>query len=684
MLTVPREPLARFRLLALWFALLVALSNAVGIPIVDGISRQSVTAAVAAFGLAAWWAWAYRRERFPAAGWILETALVVAVAIGSPMPFQGLGLFYGGIQLRALYATRREMPVVIAAYAVARVVSVLIAPGSNYDEALLGSLIVQVLSLSVIAATMHVFVSAVRKQSLVEKALQRSDERYRLLASAARDVFYDLNLTSQQVEWGESMLSVFGYYPAEVGRDVAWWIERIHPDDRVGFEESVSAFLADPTRRLDTYRYRLVRGDGTWANVSGTALLRRDESGKPTNIIGAIRDVTVEVQLAEQLRQSQKMEAVGQLAGGVAHDFNNLLTVIGGHVYMLEHKLPPNEAVERHLKGISLTAERAAGLTKQLLAFSRRQLMKPSVLNANSVIDEVIQMLRPAISENIHIETSLDPLLSPVLADAGQLTQVLVNLALNARDAMAKGGTLAIETANTTLHDGSADALAPALPAGDYVRIVMRDTGDGMTPATLARAFEPFFTTKPPGTGTGLGLATAYGIIKQSSGDIRADSELGAGSTFTILLPAARRPVEVPKGVGAQIRSVPRPVGEQHVLLVEDDDGVRDFAREVLVDAGYTVHEARNGVDALDVAQHVLPTIDVVVTDIVMPRMGGREMVEHLRRRRPDLRVLYMTGYTDDARMLGELRAARAILLEKPFRADALARAVAGVASVKA
>jgi CheY-like chemotaxis protein len=304
--------------------------------------------------------------------------------------------------------------------------------------------------------------------------------------------------------------------------------------------------------------------------------------------------------------------------------------------------------------------------------------MKPSVVNINAVVDDAVQMIRPALAENIAFEMALDPLVSPALADPGQLTQVLLNLALNARDAMPHGGTLTIETGNITLRDGSGDALSSALPAGDYVRLVVRDTGIGMSPTTLARAFEPFFTTKPPGTGTGLGLATAYGIIKQSLGDIRAESTPGRGSSFTVLIPAARTAAEV---TAAQAELPAAPLGDgEHVLLVEDDDGVRDFAREVLKRAGYTVHEARDGAEGLDVAKPILGDIAFVVTDIIMPRMGGRDMVTRLRLQRPDLRVLYMTGYTDDSGLIGELRGSDAELLEKPFGASALVRAAARAA----
>jgi PAS domain S-box-containing protein len=635
-------------------------------------------ATTGAFLVAAWWAYGYRRGSFPAIGFVLEPALLIIAAGLLPLPMRGLGLFYAGLQLRALYVSRRELPLLILGYEIGRIASVFIVGLDDFFGP--PALTLQLVALAVIAVTLHLFVSALNRQARVEQELKRSDERYRLLAAATRDVFYDLDIVTGAIEWSESMQSVFGHPAADAERSRNWFTECVHPDDRDGFQEAIDNFFANPDGALDTHRYRFRRGDGSYAYVVSNALMKRGPDGAPSRVMGAVRDITVEHQLAEQLRQSQKMEAVGQLAGGVAHDFNNLLTVIGGHVYMLEQKLEHSAATEKHLRGITVTAERAAALTKQLLAFSRKQLLKPTVLNANVVVDDVIQMIRPVIGEHVQITTELDPLLLPVLADAGQLSQVLVNLALNSRDAMPRGGTLTIATRNAHLASGDEEAVTASLQPGDYVRIVVRDTGIGMDKATLARAFEPFFTTKPPGSGTGLGLATVYGIVKQSLGDIRAVSTPGEGATLTVLLPAARRSAEMRPSRAHLATDEVDSVSGRHVLLVEDDDGVREFAREVLSSVGYVVHEARNGADGLDMARRGLTNLDLVVTDVVMPRMGGREMVDHLRRERPDLRVLYMTGYTDDSRMLGELRGTDARLLEKPFSARALTNAVADVA----
>jgi signal transduction histidine kinase/CheY-like chemotaxis protein len=429
--------------------------------------------------------------------------------------------------------------------------------------------------------------------------------------------------------------------------------------------------------------------------------VQRAADGTAERVIGSIRDVTSEHLLEERLRQAQKMEAVGQLAGGIAHDFNNLLTVIGGHVFMLEQasahaaagSSEPDPRSMKHLAGITRAADRAASLTRQLLAFGRKQLLSPTMLDVNAVVEETLHMMRPAVGERIEIVTRLEPNLRPVYADAGQLGRVLVNLGLNARDAMqsTNGGILTIETANVTLPDraertGDAASADGGLPVGDYVRLTLRDTGAGMDAVTLARAFEPFFTTKPHGRGTGLGLATVYGIVKQSFGDIHAESAPGLGSTFTIHLPAPERR-RMPRSDtlddagSAAWTSIAAATTSPHrgVLLVEDDAGVLAFATEVLSRAGYDVRSARHGVEALEQMRKHEASIDIVVTDVVMPEMGGRPLVEQLRKRRPHLPVLYITGYTDDASMIDELKATGARLLEKPFTASQLAEAVASL-----
>jgi len=661
--------------------------------------------AAAAATLGAWWIYGYRRGGFPIIGWAVDATLVLVVAAVSPMPSDAIALFFAGLQFRSLFVPRRELGLLIVSFAIARVGSTALWYSNGHVEygPLSPNSLISVLGLTIIAASLHLFVSATQRQSVMAQELSRSDERYRLVARATRDVVYDWHVPSGRIEWTESMQSVFGYAPEQIG-DGAWWLERVHPADRDELQRSVASAVADPATTVSTVQYRVRRADERYAYVSGSLIVQRSPDGSAERVIGSIRDVTSEHLLEERLRQAQKMEAVGQLAGGVAHDFNNLLTVIGGHVFMLEQASAdnstnpgePDPRSAKHLAGITRATDRAASLTRQLLAFGRKQLLSPTLLDVNAVVEETLHMMRPAVGERVEIVTRLDPSLRAVYADAGQLGQVLVNLALNARDAMqpTNGGTLTIETANTTLADRSeprpgdatSSVVENGLSAGDYVRLTLRDTGTGMDAATLSRAFEPFFTTKPPGRGTGLGLASVYGIVKQSFGDIQAESAPGVGSTFTIHLPAAERR-RVPRGekvddAGAApwtgVAADPRSP-HKGVLLVEDNAGVRAFAAEVLSQAGYEVRTARHGVEALELMRKHESSIHVVVTDVVMPEMGGRALVEQLRKRRPQLPVLYITAYTDDGSMIDELRATGARLLEKPFTASQLAEAVASI-----
>jgi PAS domain S-box-containing protein len=577
-------------------------------------------------------------------------------------------VFYAGAQFRALYGPRRDLVLLPAAYGIARLASIASGPPDPTFALISLTTVVQLLALIVVATSLRLFANATEQHAAIERALQRSDERYQLVARAMRDVVYDWNVANGTVEWTESMQTVFGFAPDAVGTTLAWWLDRVHPADRSALEASVADLLADSAIAVGSVRYRVRRADDSYAHVSGSVIVQRGHDGSVAHVIGSIRDITSEQQLEEQLRQSQKMEAVGQLAGGVAHDFNNLLTVIGGHVFMLVEYTPRTALTDKHLNGITHAVERAASLTRQLLAFSRKQILTPSLVNLNTVVDDVLQMMQPVIGEHVSIVTQLDRQLPPVFADSGQLGQVLVNLALNARDAMPDGGTLMIETECTTLDPRPDDAAAIPLPPGLYVRLTMRDTGVGMNPETLARAFEPFFTTKPHGKGSGLGLATVYGIVKQSSGDIQATSSPGAGAVFTILLPVVERPSQIPETRRPSfVADASQWPGRRVILLVEDDDGVREFTEQVLSRAGYVVRSACNGVDALRQVRALDGAIDAVVTDVIMPEMGGRELAQRLRAHQPELPVLFMTGYTDDSRMLRELHANGARLIEKPF-----------------
>jgi PAS domain S-box-containing protein len=372
----------------------------------------------------------------------------------------------------------------------------------------------------------------------------------------------------------------------------------------------------------------------------------------------------------EKLRQAQKMEAVGRLAGGVAHDFNNLLTVILGYGNMVLGQLDENDPAREYVEEMTRAGERAASLTRQLLAFSRKQILAPRVLDLNSVVTEMHRLLERLIGENIHLSTILAPDLSPVRADPGQLEQVIMNLAVNARDAMPGGGKLLLETANVEL-DAAHARLFPEVRPGAYVMVAISDTGCGISEEVRPHLFEPFFTTKGPGMGTGLGLATVYGIVKQSEGHITVDSAPGQGTIFRIYLPVAAEE----KAAAKPRTGLPLKRGSERLLLVEDEEPVRRIARTALAANGYRVYEAADGEQALEVCRQLGGRIDLLITDVIMPGMNGRELADTLAEQYPALRVLFVSGYTDTAALpegVGEDNA----FLQKPFTPSSLAKKV--------
>ena len=373
---------------------------------------------------------------------------------------------------------------------------------------------------------------------------------------------------------------------------------------------------------------------------------------------------------AEPLYQSQRMEAIGQLAGGVAHDLNNLLTVILGQSDLLLADLSESDPLRGSIEEINQAGERAAGLTRQLLAFSRRQALQPRVLDLNAIVISVGRMLRRLIGENIELSTHLDPGLGRVLADPGRIEQVIVNLVVNARDAMPHGGKLTIETANVDLgQTGGHQHLSVC--SSPYVMLVVSDTGHGMDEKTQSRIFEPFFTTKEQGKGTGLGLSTVHGIVKQSGGQIRVFSEPGHGTVFQVYLPR----VDDPLTVAGPYPDPPRALrGRETVLLVEDDEGVRRVISQILKGYGYHLLEAANGDEALLAAERWTGPIQLMITDVLMPGMSGRELARRLADRRPDLRVLYTSGYTDEAIVRHDALGAGIAFIQKPFTPEALAQ----------
>jgi PAS domain S-box-containing protein len=417
------------------------------------------------------------------------------------------------------------------------------------------------------------------------------------------------------------------------------------------------------------------RSDGTLYEEDAVISPVRGPSGEVINYVAVKRDVTNERQVEEQLRQAQKMEAVGRLAGGIAHDFNNLLTAISGYSDLLLMDLREGDPARREVQEIRKAGDRAASLTQQLLAFSRRQVLRPRVLDLNQVVMNMEKMLRRLIGEDIELVTFLAEDLESVKADPGQIEQVIANLAVNSRDAMPKGGKLLLKTGNLVLGEPYASQHDPVQP-GSYVLLEVTDTGCGMDEATMSRLFEPFFTTKEVGKGTGLGLATVYGIVKQSGGYIWAYSEVGLGTTFKVYLPSVEMPAE---SAEKEVATIYPSKGEETVLVVEDEKMVRELVREILSQKGYNVLEAHRGTEALEVSERHEGAIHLLLTDVVMPGMDGPELARRLTAQRPDTRVLFMSGYTDHIILHDGVLEPESEFLQKPFTARALGAKVRSV-----
>jgi PAS domain S-box-containing protein len=503
-------------------------------------------------------------------------------------------------------------------------------------------------------------------RKLAEEALQRAEARSRALIGAMQDVILVLDRSGSYVDIAPSATDRL-YRPAAelLGR-------RLHD---IFPREQADAFLSCVHKALETRMpvessYDLeIRGE-RFSFEATISPLPEDR------VVWVARDVTARLRTEQalkesedQLRQAQKMEAVGQLAGGIAHDFNNLLMAIMSNAELAALELSAASPANPHIDEIKSASRRARLLTQQLLAFSRKQMLQPRVLDMNGIVRDAEQILRRLIGENIAMAVVLEPSLGQVRADPGQMAQVLINLAVNARDAMPHGGQLTIESANrdvsvveTRAHRG--------LREGRYVALQVRDTGIGMDDDTKARIFEPFFTTKPPGQGTGLGLSTVYGIVKQSGGYIAVDSAQNAGTTFTILLPRVFEASEVI--VPATQPDAPTATSRGTVLLVEDEAAVREATKRMLRKYGFEVIEAKHGQDALLLWDREGDTVDVVLTDVVMPAMGGAELARTLRERRPDLRVVFMSGYTQGTLELSSMDEAATRFLPKPFTADQL------------
>lgn len=450
------------------------------------------------------------------------------------------------------------------------------------------------------------------------------------------------------------------------------WRDCIHPDDRRLVTEAYDAEIADPNGHDLQRIYRIVRPDGQIRWIHDRMVVHHSPTGEVDRLSGITEDITEARELEDQLRQAQKMDAVGRLAGGVAHDFNNVMTVILGYSAVLLQELSLDSSARHFVQEIQQAGERCAALTSQLLAFSRKQMLHPVSLDLHRVIRNLMALLKSLIGEHITIVLQLDPTPRWVKADAVQLEQILLNLAVNARDAMPHGGTLTLETDQVLPHQVWGPEHRQR-SARTYVRLRVHDTGAGIDPATQAKIFEPFFTTKPQGRGTGLGLSTVYGIVHQSGGTITVDSVVGQGTTMTVFLP------EVPALQPALPPAAPQPDGKpgtEIILLVEDEPAVRLLTQHILRTHGYTVHEAEDGIQALDLIRRSALHIDLLVTDLVMPGMNGKDLAVRLRGHFGALKVIYMSGYSDKPLATGDEAQGQTAFLQKPFLPEDLIRTV--------
>ncbi|HET9626248.1 MAG TPA: ATP-binding protein [Kofleriaceae bacterium] len=481
------------------------------------------------------------------------------------------------------------------------------------------------------------------------RELQESDARLRMFVDHATDAFFVFDGRSGAVlEINQQACDSLGYSRDELLGSSVSLFDRTATPERV--DEMHRRLSIGEIVTFDSFH---VRRDGSAFPVEVRA--RRFETRGQVFHLAMARDTTARRELEDQLRHAQKMEAVGRLAGGVAHDFNNLLTVINGYSDVLLDQIPEDSPEHADLAMIRDAGDRAAALTAQLLAFSRRTIIAPKALNLNVLVERLVKMCKRLIGEHISLKTQLAPELATVMADAGQIEQVVMNLVVNARDAMPRGGTLTISTRHQ------------ALAGTSYVCLAVSDTGEGMTDDVRARVFEPFFTTKPQGQGSGLGLATAYGIVEQANGQIHVDSSPGEGSTFSVLLPMIDGAEEAMPRITRQ-----RPRGTETVLLAEDEDAVRRLVQRALELHGYSVLPARNGEEAQTIERAHGGPIHMLVTDVVMPGMGGRELADTLKSRRPQLKVLYMSGYTNDEVVRHGVIVARDAFLQKPFTPTSL------------
>ena len=502
-----------------------------------------------------------------------------------------------------------------------------------------------------------------------------SAEHFALVARATNDAIRDWNVVSGELFWPQGLEALLGYDPSAIPSELGFWQQNLHPEDRARTSSGIREALANAEQWSGEYRFR--RADGTYSHLLERATIVRDEAGAAMRFVGSLMDITARKQLQDQMVRSQKMEAFGQLAGGVAHDFNNFLTTILGYSDLLLDELGVKGNIANHISEIRGAAGRAAALTAQLLAFSRKHPLEPAVVEVNSLIAKVDRSLLRLLGENISVECHLHRAKDGVhiKVDPNQMTQIILNLAVNARDAMGKNGRLTLGTACRRIDEhAQPGGCTDPLPSGDYAIISITDNGAGMSDEVKAHLFEPFFTTKEEDHGSGLGLATCYGIVRQSGGHICVESELGRGTTITIYLPKVAAP---PAPSYKKPSSKKLPGGTETVLVLEDDVSVRHISVRVLRSLGYDVIEAANGDDAqalisLDGSKH----IDLLLTDMVMPQMSGKDFADWMGQASPCTKVVFISGYMKESLYDGAALDHEIFFLPKPFDAEQLAAKV--------
>ncbi|HKW40005.1 MAG TPA: PAS domain S-box protein, partial [Gemmatimonadales bacterium] len=510
----------------------------------------------------------------------------------------------------------------------------------------------------------------IEDRRLAEAARLHAEAKYRKLVEQVAAISYiaRLGIDGEWLYVSPQIETMFGFSAEEWLNDSRDWVRHVHPDDRKVIEEAEAA-----SRRGERFQaeYRVARKDGRVIWVSDTAVVVAGTDAHPL-MEGIIVDITERKQLETQLQQSRRMEAIGRLAGGIAHDFNNLLTIIKGYTELALTRSNVPAELRTDVERIEDASERATSLVRQLLAFSRRQVLQPKLIDLNGIVLGLDKLLRRLMDEDIEMFTITGKNLGTIKADPAQVEQVIMNLVVNARDAMPHGGRLTVETENVDL-DSAYSSEQVTMPTGRYVMLSVSDTGVGMTPEEVAHIFEPFYTTKQGGRGTGLGLSTVYGIVKQSGGYIWVYSEAGRGTTVKVYLPRVA-------GAAEALSTAPVPTevrgGDETVLLVEDATPVRALARRSLEGRGYRVLDASDGPAAIELSARHDGRIDLLVTDVVMPGMSGRELAERLRPQRPGMKVLYTSGYTDDTMVRQGVLTSGVAFLQKPFVPDTLARKV--------